>query len=166
MNVFCLTQCIVDFNKYLLKVCMVQIRCLGCDKRVLLGILATMSGLANDRKHTFVNALFTQPWFMVLFVSWSWVKDFFQNRQSLWGKCTEPLSFGPLLKCIFDLECFRYKPHPQFFTKQTRLNLPVLISFVLRNISAARVGKVFSMFWASELRIHLPPWHLFLISDN
>lgn len=27
---------------------------------VLLGIFATMSGLANDRKHAFVNALFTQ----------------------------------------------------------------------------------------------------------
>lgn len=53
-------HCIVDFNKYLLKACVVQICCFGCDKMVLLGILATMSGLANDRKHTFVNALFTQ----------------------------------------------------------------------------------------------------------
>lgn len=81
---------------------------------------------------------------------WSWVKDFFQNRQTLWGKRIEPFFFGPLLKCIFDFEYFRYKPHPQFFAKQMRLNLSLLISFVLRSISAASTGKVFNMFCVSD----------------
>lgn len=86
----------------------------------------------------------------VSFCFWNWVKDSIQNRKTLWGKCIEPFFFGPLLKCIFDFKYFRYKPHPQFFPKQMRLKLSVLISFVLRSISAANAGKVFNMFCVSD----------------
>lgn len=84
---------------------------------------------------------------------WSWVKDFFQNRQTLWGKCIELFFFWSITEVHFWLWVFfRYKPHPQFFAKQMRLNLSVLISFVLRSISAAKAGKVFNMFCVSNSR--------------
>lgn len=112
---------------------------------VLPGIL-TVSGLANDRKHTFVNALFTQPSDLCFSLFLALGKKLLPKQANSMGKLDWTFLFGLLLHFTFDFEYFRYKTHPQFFPKQMRLNLSVLISFALKSISAPDAGKVFNMF--------------------
>lgn len=88
-----------------------------------LGILAATSGLANDSKHTFVRALFTQP--SDLFRSWG--KTSSQTCKP-WGKGYWTCLFsGHYWSAFLTGSVLGTKPHPQLLAEQTRLNLRAVI---------------------------------------
>lgn len=114
--------------------------CMKWFSREYSAILATTSGLANDSKHTFVRALFTQP--SDLF--WSWEKISSQTGKP-WGKGYWTCLFWSIIEAHSWLGVFYKLKH----THSSWLSKWGLIC-VLWSCRAGQV-TVLNMFWVPEL---------------